>query len=238
MIMLDFMLELEKVLKTWPDNTKWNLIQIADTTATPIPHVVEYVTECLGRSLDIHEPLSFAEMSKTHAIIQEKLHAAIEKRRREEQKEVEKTKLLFDVLLDRVRSMETKQNFRGAYRTLSYFYGIHKPRLAPVHIVQICDNCLRLGIKENINIQELSQWLRTGIRTLLKVSNSDVVEDALDFLDAYGDYFLKEPRGRGEQLITNIFLTLKPSAMEFNLTPRLNEIAGDLNLTAVMDVLA
>lgn len=236
--MLDFMLELEKVLKTWPDNTKWNLIQLADMTKTPVPHVVEYVTECLGRPLDIHEPLSFAEMSKAHAIIQERLHTAIEKRRKEEELQVEKSHQLYDVMVERSRSMEMKKNFRGSYRTMSYFFGIHKSRLIPAQIVYICDNCLRIGIKEGINIQELSQWLRTGIRTLLKTTSSDVVEDALDFLDAYGDYFLKDPRGRGEQLITNIFLTLKPSAMEFNLTPRLNEVAEDLNLRAVMDVFA
>ena len=29
---------------------------------------------------------------------------------------------------------------------------------------------------------------------------------------------------------------LKPSAMEFNLTGKFNEIAGDLKLTTVMDV--
>lgn len=236
--MLDFMFNLEKVLKTWPDNTRWNLVQLADMTRTPIPHVVEFITESLGKPMDIHEALSFAEMSKAHAIIQEKLHPALEKRRREEQMEVEKSIKLYAALEDKVRRMEMAQNVRGAYRTLSYFYGIHRKRLPREMIVAICDNCLRLGIKEKVNIQELSQWLRTGIRTLLKSSSSDVVEDALDFLDAYGDYFLKESRGRGEQLITNIFLTLKPSAMEFNLTPRLNEIAGELNLTAVMDVFA
>lgn len=236
--MLDFMLNLEKVLKTWPDNTRWNLVQLADMTRTPIPHVVEYITECLGKPADIHEAMTFAEMSKAHAMIQERLHPALEKRRRDEKVATEKSLQLFEVMSDRAKKMEISGNARGAYRTMSYFYGIHKNRLSREIVVTICDNCLRLGIKEKINIQELSQWLRTGIRTLLKSSSSDVVEDALDFLDAYGDYFLKESRGRGEQLITNIFLTLKPSAMEFNLTPRLNEIAGELNLTAVMDVFA
>lgn len=236
--MLDFMLELEKVLKTWPDNTRLNMIQLADMTRTPIPHAVEFVTESLGKSIDIHEGLTFSEMSKAHAIMQEKLHKALEKRRREERLEIEQSLQLFESMMAKVGRMERSRNVRAAYRTLSYFYGIHKSRLPSEHIVTICDNCLRLGMKESINIQELSQWLRTGIRTLLKSSSYEVVEDALDFLDAYGDYFLKESRGRGEQLITNIFLTLKPSAMEFNLTPRLNQIAGELNLPAVMDVFA
>tara|TARA_B100000902_G_scaffold391515_1_gene442293 strand:+ start:359 stop:1069 length:711 start_codon:yes stop_codon:yes gene_type:complete len=236
--MLDFMLELEKVLKTWPDDTKWNLVQIADLTHSQVPHVVEYVTDALNKSFDIHEPVSFAEMSKAHAIIQERLHADLEKRRRREQQEVEKSVSQYKLLKLKVSKMETTKNWRAAYRTITYFYGLHKNRLPNSYVVEICDNCLRLGIKEKINIQELSQWLRCGIRTLLKSSSQEVVEDALDFLDAYGDYFLKEPNGRGEQFITNIFLTLKPSAMEFNLTPKLNEIAGELKLTAVMDVFA
>lgn len=236
--MLDFMLKLEKTLKTWPDNTRKNLIQIADMTSSQVPHVVDYITEALGKSLDIHEPLTFSEVSKAHAILQEKLHLALEKRRDEEKHAIAKSIELFHHTMNKVQKMEVARNWRGAYRTLSYFYGIHKDRLTGDLIVSICDNCLRLGIKEKINIQELSQWLRTGIRTLLKSSSPEVVEDALDFLDAYGDYFLKESGGKGEQFITNVFLTLKPSAMEFNLTPKLNEIAGELNLTSVMDVFA
>ena len=84
----------------------------------------------------------------------------------------------------------------------------------------------------------MRSWLEraraTAPKRAIKRGDSDL--PTLENLDAYGDYFLKEPQGRGEQFITNIFLTLKPSAMEFNLTPKLNEVAGELQLTAVMDV--
>ena len=64
----------------------------------------------------------------------------------------------------------------------------------------------------------------------------DSVEDALDFLEAYGDYFLTEANGKGEKFLTNLLLRLKPAAMEFDLSPKLNEVAGDFKLTEVMDV--
>ena len=142
----------------------------------------------------------------------------------------------YENILSKVRTMETMKNWRSAYKTLNYFYGMHHKKIPNELCVNLCNECLRLGIKEKINFQELSQWLKLGIRHLISRPCEDSVEDALDFLDAYGDYFLSEPRGKGEQFLTNLFLMLKPSAMEFDLSDKLNEVAGELKLNAVMDV--
>ena len=64
----------------------------------------------------------------------------------------------------------------------------------------------------------------------------DAVEEALDFLEAYGDYFLTEANGKGEKFLTNLLLRLKPAAMEWDLSPKLNEVASDFRLIEVMDV--
>lgn len=236
--MLDFMLALERLLKVWPDNVKWNMVQIADQTHTRVHHVVESLTEVMNKTIDIHEPLSFNEVAKAHAILLERNRGALESRRRSEMAAVEKSLDAYDRVFEKVRAMQAEKNWRGAYRTLSYFYGVHKERLPRDYIVQICDECMRLGSKADVNFQEQSQWLRLGIQNLIASPSPERVDDALDLLDAYGDCFLQLSAAKGEQFLTNIFLALKPAAMEFNLTPRLNAVAQDLSLTRVLDVVS
>ena len=234
-MMLDFLLNLEQLLKIWPDNAKWNIVQIAEQSRTQIPHVHEYLSGALNKSIDIHDPLTFNEVSKAHAIISERYKVQLEGRRLREKQAIEDSIRAYDFAQEKIRVMLTAKNWRGAYKTLSYFYGINKNLLPGEIITSVCDNCLRIGIRANINFQELSGWLKLGIDTLMSTPSLSNFEDALDFLDAYGEYFLDEPKGKGEQFITNLFLTLKPSAMEYDLTPRFNQVAGDLSLTAVMD---
>lgn len=234
--MLDFLLELEQLLKLWPDNTKLSLVEIAEKTDFKVPHVVEAVAEVLPKCNDVHEPLTFNEVNKAHMVLMDRYRVELEAMRQKERQQINKSIAALEKTFEKVRLMETTKNWRGAYKTLNYFYGIHHQRLPAACQVEICGECLRIGIKEGINFQELSQWLKRGIHSLLTKPTADAIEDALDFIDAYGDYFLSETNGKGEKFLTNLFLLLKPSAMEFDLSSRLNEIAQDLNLTAVMDV--
>lgn len=234
--MLNFLLELERVLKLWPDNVKWSLVDIAEKTDSKVPHVVECISEVLNKSLDVHEPLTYNEVNKAHMVLMDRKRPELEALKQREKLAVQKSIDSFAQTMDKIRIMEITRNWRSAYKTLNYFYGIHNTRLPVEDKVIICNECLRLGIKEQINFQELSQWLKRGIQHLLSSPSTTSIEDALDFLDAYGDYFLSEPRGKGEKFLTNMFLLLKPSAMEFDLSVKLNEVARELELTSVMDV--
>jgi hypothetical protein len=234
--MLDFLLELERVLKLWPDNTKWSLVDIAEKTDTKVPHVVDYICEVMNKNVDVHEPLTYNEVNKAHMILMDRKRPELEALRQQEKQAIQQSIEAYHQTKEKIRIMEMTKNWRAAYKTLNYFYGIHQQRLPLELRVDICSECIRLGMKESINIQELSQWLKRGVQELMNKPSPDSIEDALDFLDAYGDYFLTEPNGRGEKFLTNMFLLLKPSAMEFDLSVKLNEIAKDLELTTVMDV--
>jgi hypothetical protein len=235
-MMLDFILELERMLKIWPDGVKWSLVQIAEQTQTKVPLVVEYLTEVLSKNPDVHDPLSYNEVSKAFLVLRERNKAQLEAHHERERKAIQGAIEAYEQVMDKVRLMEIAKNRRSAYRTLNYTYGNYINLLPSEIKTQICDDCLRIGIKEGINFQELSQWLQRGIQHLMDSPSRDSVEDALDFLEAYGDYFLTEANGKGEKFLTNLLLRLKPAAMEFDLSPKLNEVAGDFKLTEVMDV--
>ncbi|MCX6129280.1 MAG: hypothetical protein NTX25_09495, partial [Proteobacteria bacterium] len=183
-----------------------------------------------------HDPLTYNEVSKAYLVLRERHKAPLEVLLERERKAVQNAIDAFELVMDKVRMMEISKNRRGAYRTLNYTYGTYLTLLPPEIKSRICNECLRIGIKEKINFQELSQWLQRGIQHLMEQPSRDSVEDALDFLDAYGDYFLTETHGKGEKFLTHLLLRLKPAAMEFDLSPKLNEVAGDFRLTEVMDV--
>ena len=234
--MLDFILDLDRVLKIWPDNTKWNVLQIAAHAKAEPPQVVEFMAESLGKQVDVHDPLSFAEVSRAHAIMMDRKHGEFELRRLREQKIIEKAVDTFNATMEKVRIMSLTKNWRGAYRTLSYFIGSADMRLPQDVMVKACDEALRLGAKAGINFQELSQWFSRGVTALTGCPTAESVADALDFMDAYGDHFLSSSPAGGEQYLTNHLLMLKPRAMEFDLMPRLNEVASELGITSVIDV--
>ena len=198
--------------------------------------MVELITEVLNKNLDVHEPLSYNDVHKAHVILMDRKRPELEAMRLKEKQSTQKSIESFHSMMEKIRIMETTRNWRSAYKSLNYFYGIHHTRLPSEYQVQICNECLRLGIKEQINFQEISQWLKRGIKLLMSRPSEEAIEDALDFLDAYGDYFLTEQKAKGEKFLTNLFLMLKPSAMEFDLSGKLNEVARDLELTAVMDI--
>ena len=234
--MLNFILELERVLKFWPDGVKWSLVQIGEQTRTKVPHVVEYLMDALTKNPDVHDPLSYNEVQKAFIVLRDRNRVALETLHDQGKQAVAQAVVSYDQVMDKVRGMELAKNRRGAYRTLNYTYGNYLDLLPSDIKTSICNDCLRIGIKEGINFQELSQWLQRGISHVMEHPGRDAVEDALDFLEAYGDYFLTEANGKGEKFLTNLLLRLKPAAMEWDLSPKLNEVASDFRLTEVMDV--
>ncbi len=234
--MLDFLLALERLIKIWPDNVKMSLVEIAERTNTAVPYTVDCVSEVLNKAIDVHDPLTFNEVNKAFVLLMDRNRGELEAMRQREKQAVAMSIDAYEQTMSKIRIMEASRNWRAAYKTLNYFYGLHQARLPNELKIHICSECLRLGIKESINFQELSQWLKKGIQHLMARPSVDAIEDALDFLDAYGDYFLAEPKGKGEKFLTNLFLMLKPSAMEFDLSDKLNIVAGELQLTSVMDV--
>ncbi|MBC7662101.1 MAG: hypothetical protein H7249_20590 [Chitinophagaceae bacterium] len=234
--MLNFILELERVLKIWPDGVKWSLVQIGEQTRTKVPHVVEYLMDALTKNPDVHDPLSYNEVQKAYVVLRDRNRAALEALMDQGRQAVQQAVESYEQVMDKVRTMELTKNRRGAYRTLNYTYGNYLDLLPAEIKTSICSDCLRIGIKEGINFQELSQWLQRGIQHVMEHPGRDAVEDALDFLEAYGDYFLTEANGKGEKFLTNLLLRLKPAAMEWDLSPKLNEVASDFRLTEVMDV--
>jgi hypothetical protein len=99
-------------------------------------------------------------------------------------------------------------------------------------IVTVYGDCLRLGIKAQINLQELSVWLKKGIESALKNPSQEALEEAFDFISAYSDFFMRDTDGKGKRVLSSVLSSVQQTAVSFELTPEFGALFGESQLPA------
>src|SRR5476649_2069528 len=102
-MMLDFICELERVMVKWPENAAWTLAQIADSTATGVPQVVDFLSDTLDRELEVHESLTHAEAAQALTSLKERMSVELAARQRRLEQRREKAIRTYDVTMEKVR---------------------------------------------------------------------------------------------------------------------------------------
>ena len=230
LMMLDFICELERVMAKWPENDSWTLAHIADHTGSGVPQVVDILSDTLERELEVHETLTHAEALKVLTTLKERMSGELAARQRRLDQRRDKAVQAFDLTMDKVRILQSTKNWRNAYKTLSYYVGCHEKDLPKDLMLTLCGECLRLGIKSEANLQELSQWLRKGVAACISLQSPDAMEDALDFLDAYSDHFMTSSSEPGKRLIVHVLESVKTHATIHDLMPRYEALVKELQL--------
>lgn len=235
--MLDFITELDKLLERWPQTARWTISQVAEMTKSDIPLVIECFSSILGRDLDAYEPLGIEEAGRTLLILKEKMHGEFEARILEQKAQQQEACRKYALVAERVRTLEIARNWRAASRTLSYFAGSHFDHLPREQKLTLVNDLLRFGVKAGLNLQEMGQWLRKGVECCMNSPSLESFEDAIDFLDAYGDYF--KSRG-GDRTLGQVIAMLRPGIAQHELEDKLGAVVSSLKLdpTAGMDGLA
>jgi hypothetical protein len=134
----------------------------------------------------------------------------------------------YDLTMDSIRVSQQAKDWRTAYKTLSYFVGRYEKNIDQALLVSLCGDCIRLGQKAGCNIQELGSWLRKAVDSAAISGNADAIEDALDFLDAYGQQFASDMQGVGGKIINNAFTVLEIPAIDFNLMTEWTKLSSDI----------
>ncbi len=227
---LKFVEEFERLVTQWPQDTKLALTQIAEQTQVTLPKVADYILDILDRAIDIHDPISFKEAEKALNHLKQRLRAEIEADKRRIQREKDLAHTAYEKTMGKVLDLQAGKNWYSAYRTLSYFAGVHEKKLNSEVLTSICNDCLRLGVKAGVNFQELALWLQKGVAIITTRICPDSLEDALDFVDTYGEHFLKEESGKGKRFLTSILSQLNPAAAEWGLAGKIDELYVELNL--------
>lgn len=215
--MIDFIYKLVDVLPTWPQGSKKSLSQISEITGTSMPHVVQYLSEGLGRDLEISGVITNDEATEAVKLLSRRIQPQIDERERLLAERRAFALSSYERVNEKLRRLQGAGNWHGAFRTLSYFAGQFEDDLPKDVLISACAEAVRFGIKSQANMQELGQWLQKGVAVALSLRSRYGIEEALDLIDAYGEYFLQENSGKGPLLLGNVLAALEEPAAQYEL---------------------
>ncbi len=228
--MLDFILEFERILRTSQDGSTWNITQIADATGSSIPKVVDILSDSLSREIEVHETISMQDATQALKLLKERMQPQLIARQRRLDANREKAVKAYDLAMDKSRVLQMTKNYRNAYKTLSYYAGRYENDLPSELLLAMCNECLRLGIKSDANMQEMTQWLRKGVTACLTGKSVDATEDAMDFIDCYSEYFKGGTPDGGRNLLGSVLASLRDPVINFNLISEYDSLLKEINL--------
>lgn len=230
--MIDFIYKFNDALSTWQPGAKWSLRQISEATETSLPHVLQFLSEGLGKDIDVAGCLSLDEATEAVLLLSKRLKSEIEAREKQMALRRKKIQGTYYKLLEKVNVMEVAKNWHGAFRTLSYFAGQHENDLSNDTLVALCSSIMRAGIKSNANVQELGHWLQKGVAVSMSNHTKEGMEEALDLIDAYGDHFQQETSDKGSLILGNILAIIEEPAARFELWEQYKELVNQLYATS------
>jgi hypothetical protein len=215
--MLEFALAFEKVLSRWPDNTPWTIAQIADFTNSSISTAVDAISTTLNREFDVQETITPNDGRLVLAALKDRLSRQFEARERRIQEDRAAAMRAYDLTMERVRVTQMAKDWRSSYKTLAYFVGRYDKNISHDLLVSLCGDCIRFGQRAGFNMQEIGQWFRKAVEAAILSGNPEFLEDALDFVDAYGEIFAADMTGVGGKILNNALNILEIPSIDCNL---------------------
>jgi len=226
--MIDFVYRLNQIIPQWPAGTKMSLSQLSNATDTSVPHIIQFVSEGLSRDLDPAAMLGLDEAYEALSNLKARVRPELEARERAEAEKRARTIDSYDRMMEKIRIHLSAKNWYQAFRTLSYFTGEHRDWLPDDYLTALCNDTVRIGIKAQANIQELGSWLEMGVAVAIHRHSHDGIQEALDFIDAYGEHFLKEESGKGALILGNLLAALEEPAARFELWEQYKALINQL----------
>lgn len=226
--MIDFVYKLKDILPDWPLDSKLTLEQISHATKTSVPHVIQYFSDGLQKSIDVTDRISHDEAKLALSQLCVELRSELEQRSRELEAKQNRTVKAFHRMMMKVRPQMQNHQWRTVFRTLSYFAGENRDYLPDEYLTTLCSDIIRIGIKADENIQELGRWLEIAVAVSLHQNSRFGVEEALDFIDVYSEFFIEEPTGKGALLLGNLLSAVEERAARFGLWEEYQSLINQL----------
>lgn len=226
--MIDFISKANEVLSASVANDKWSVYKFAEATETSLPHLLQYLNEALDKEVDLSSTLSLCDLNEALENLRKNYKVQLEEFQKKKERTQKKSLKAFDILMMKIRKFQVEKNWIHAYKTLCYFTGQHAEDLPKEYATTLYSELIRMGIRAEINIQELSRWLQKGVAIAMSYQSQDGVAEALDFMDAYGEYFLSEKSGKGTLLFGSILSAIEEPAARYELWEEYKELVNKL----------
>ena len=218
--MIDFIFKFKELSLLWQSKKTQNysLTQIAEYTGTSLPYVIKYISDTLQVELEYTQLISYSEAKNILETLGKKYKTEIDERIKVTQAKTKKLESSYELIAAKANRLQLLGQWDSAFRTLSYFAGEYTKDLSKDLFVNLCSNIVRCGIRaENINLQEISFWLKKAVEVNLSEHTEDSLHDALDLVETYSDYFQHETTGKGKAILVDILSLLESPAYDLQL---------------------
>jgi len=216
--MLDFVYKLNYLLNNQQITSSQTLKQLAELTTTSFPYTLQYMSEALSKEIDLTHKFSPSEIIEAANFLSRKLSQQIEAREKYLANRQDKAKIAYEKLMLKIAKMQKEQEWYISFKTMCYFAGHNEQDLSKEIFMTMCSDIIRAGIKsKSTNPQELGIWLERGVLLSLKEKSKESVEDALDLIETYGDFFIEEGSGKGKLILLNILALIEEPACSVEL---------------------
>lgn len=226
--MIDFIYKINEILPSWLFHDKKSLNQIAEATGTSVPHVIQFLSEGLDRDIEIGSSVSIEEISDAIVSLSRRFKLQIEEREKQIAQRRQKALAAYVSIQDKIQSMQISNQWHTAFRTLYYFIGQYEPDLPYDVCLCVYNDLIRIGIKAKAHLQEVVRWLEKGVSLAMRQQSRSGIEDALDFIDAYGEFFLNEDSGKGSLLLGGILASIEEPAARYELWEEYKNLINQL----------
>ncbi len=227
-MMIDFIYKVSDALPYWASGERKTLNELAAITEVSVPHALQYLSEGLGKEIEIGGIFSYDEVKQAITSLRKRFKTQIEAREKEKTKKRDFAVAIYDRTMEKIHIMQAGGKWHQAFKTISYFAGQYEKDLPKDLLVTACSDAVRSGFKAKTNIQELGLWLQKAVSAAMSMHTQEGIEEALDLVDAYGELFLKEDSGKGPLLIGHILAILEEPAARNELWETFKRIVNQL----------
>jgi len=222
----EFLVGLRRIIKTWPETARWSIGQISSYTGSQEEDVMKWVSSILQKSMDLQSTMTIDEGE----MVADALAGLLETGERLPELRdnlVQKAMDEFKKLKPRLNNMTQKGDWRQAYKSLNYQLGINGQSLPLSLRLELFGDCLRFGQKADISDKELFRYLRFAVLESMEDGTQGGIEEALDFIDAYGEIFIKGPC---QSSLVELLEQCSDPAAAYQMMDKYNELRTELGL--------
>jgi len=227
MQLAEFNEHLARILGKWPDSANWSVSMIAAYTTAEPDEVQKWCSYALEMPLEYQTTLDLSQgelclkrLTEAHENdlhISDRLPGKVDVGAETKYKSL-KTNLL---------KLASEKDWPRAYRNLSRFLGEFCDSLSLDSQVEALGDCIRYGTKAKESVGDLVLWLKKGVAVCAIDQGQEGVESALDFIEAYGDYFIANGN---RQIVETQIEGLSNLIAKYQLEDHLREIREELGI--------
>lgn len=223
--MIDFIYKLHELIPSGQVESPLTIKQIAASTETRFTNVLQFLSEGLDREVEVSTELSKEDIQAALAALKIKMKSQIEERERSLARRRKAALKAYDGLIQRLSKLYVAREWYKSFRSLSYFAGVYEDDLDNSPFIHLCGEIVWTGVKsKKANLQELGFWLTKGVRRSFMQNTSNGLEEAIDLIDCYSDFFISQKGSGGEQTLENLLDLIKCHASGLGLLDHYNQL--------------